>query len=161
MNNLLIKTARCTLRRFEEKDLDAFMSYRNDEAWMKFQGFKNLTKEAYREALLVPLNLEEGVQLAIADNSTGELLGDLYLAKNENVISVGYTIDPKYARKGYIIEALEVLLPAIKTRYPECEIKAMTDKDNIPSKKLLMKAGFVYEKWVEEWQEESYIWNQR
>lgn len=155
----MIETGRCILRGFEEKDLDLFMAYRNDEEWMKYQSFKNLTKEEYRKALLVPLNLENGIQLAIADKSTDNLLGDLYLAKKDKTITIGYSINPVYSRKGYISEVLKELLSKLKADYPDCEIIAMTEKENIPSKNLLLKLGFVYDGWIEEWESEVYVYS--
>ena len=154
----MIETDRCILRCFEEKDLDSLMTYRNNEEWMKYQGFKNLTKEEYRKALLVPLNIESGIQLAIVDKNTCNLLGDLYLLKEEKTISIGYTINPTYSRKGYISETLGVLLPKLKELYFDCKIVAMTEKGNIPSKGLLLKLGFVYKECIEEWQTEVYVY---
>jgi [ribosomal protein S5]-alanine N-acetyltransferase len=155
----VIETDRCILRCFEEKDLDSFMTYRNNEEWMKYQSFKNLTKEEYRKALLVPLNVEKGIQLAIAHKTTDNILGDLYLVKKEKTITIGYTINPIYSRKGYISEVLKALLPKLKTCYSDCEITAMTEKGNIPSKNLLLKLGFVYDGWIDEWQEEVYVYS--
>jgi [ribosomal protein S5]-alanine N-acetyltransferase len=154
----VIKTDRCILRCFGEKDLDSFMTYRNDEEWMKYQSFKNLTKEEYRRALLVPLNVEKGMQLAIAHKDTDDLLGDLYLSKEEKTISIGYSINPMYSRKGYISEVLKALIPKLKEDYSDCKIIATTEKENLPSKNLLLKLGFVYDGWEEEWQEEVYVY---
>lgn len=148
---------RCKLRPFEEKDLDAFMAYRNNDEWMKYQGFKNLTKDEYREKLLVPLNVERGIQLAIADNASDSLLGDLYLVKDDKSVSIGYSINPIYSRQGYITELLKAFLPKLKAFYSGFEITATTEKDNVPSKNLLLKLGFVYDQWVEEWASEVYI----
>ena len=77
----MINTERCIVKCFEEKDLDSFMTYRNNDEWMKYQGFKNLTKDEYRESLLVPFDLKVGAQLAIVDKVTDGLLGDIYLVK--------------------------------------------------------------------------------
>jgi [ribosomal protein S5]-alanine N-acetyltransferase len=154
----MIKTDRCKLRSFEEKDLDSFMTYRNNEEWMQYQSFKNLTKDEYRKALLVPLNLEKGMQLAIVHKTTDNLLGDLYLVKNEKTITIGYSINPIYSRKGYITEILKALLPKLKEYYPDCEIVAMTEKENIPSKNLLLKLGFIYDGWIDKWQSEVYVY---
>lgn len=155
----MIETERCILRCFDEKDLDSFMTYRNNEEWMKYQSFKNLTKDEYRKALLVPLNVEKGIQLAIAHKTTDNLLGDLYLVKKEKTITIGYSINPIYSRKGYISEVLKALLPKLKACYSDCEIIAMTEKENIPSKNLLLKLGFVYDGWIEEWQSEVYVYS--
>ncbi len=149
----MIETVRCILRSFEEKDLDSFMTYRNNGEWMKYQGFKNLTKDEYRKSLLVPPNIENGVQLAISNKNTDELLGDIFLIKKENIIGIGYTISPIHSRKGYITEVLGAVLQKLKECYPNCKIIATTEKDNLPSKKLLLKLGFVYDDWIEEWQQ--------
>jgi len=34
------ETRRCHIRPFEEGDIEAFMSYRNNLDWMRLQGFK-------------------------------------------------------------------------------------------------------------------------
>lgn len=154
----MFETVRCKLRPFEEKDLESFMAYRNNEEWMQFQGFKNLTKDEYREALLVPLDIGKGMQLAIADKNTDNLLGDLYLSKEEKTITIGYSINPSYSRKGYITEVLKALLPKLRECYSDCKIAAMTEKENTPSKNLLLKLGFVYEGWIDKWQSETYVY---
>ncbi len=155
----MIETNRCIIRCIEEKDLDFIMQYRNNDEWMKYQGFKNLSKDEYREALLVPLNIEDGIQLAVAEKTTDNLLGDLYIVKKENNIAIGYTVNPVLARKGYIIEVLKVLLPKLQTCYNDCTIIATTEKENIPSKNLLIKLGFKYREWNDEWQEEVYVYS--
>ena len=155
----MLDTDRCIVRPFEEKDLDSFMAYRNNGEWMQYQSFKNLTKDEYREALCVPLDIEKGMQLAIADKTTDNLLGDLYLSKKEKTISIGYSISPNYSRKGYITEVLNALLPKLKECHSDCNIVAMTEKENTPSKNLLLKLGFVYDGWIDEWQSEIYIYS--
>jgi [ribosomal protein S5]-alanine N-acetyltransferase len=155
----VIETERCKLRPFEEKDLDSFLSYRNNEEWMKYQSFKNLTKDEYRKALLVPLNVEKGMQLAIVQKTADNLLGDLYLIKKEKTIIIGYSINPIYSRKGYITEVLKALLPKLKDCYLGYEILAMTEKNNIPSINLLFKLGFVNVGWIEKWQSEVYVYS--
>lgn len=46
------------------------MVYRNDAEWMKYQGFKGLTKEDYEAELLGVLTLVRGIQLAIVNKLT-------------------------------------------------------------------------------------------
>lgn len=154
----MLETDRCIVRPFEEKDLESFMTYRNNEEWMQYQGFKNLTKDEYRKALIVPLNLEKGMQLAIVNKTTDNLLGDLYLLKEEKTITIGYSINPIYSRKGYITEVLKSLLLKLKECYSDCKIVAMTERENIPSKNLLLKLGFVYDGWIDKWQSEVYAY---
>ncbi|MDT7066789.1 hypothetical protein RQM06_19405 [Citrobacter freundii] len=70
------------------------MLYRNDAEWMKYQGFKGLTKEDYESALLGVLTLTQGIQLAIVNKLTQVLIGDIYLRQQCDVFWLGYTITP-------------------------------------------------------------------
>ncbi len=155
----MLETNRCIVRQFEEKDLESFMVYRNNDEWMKYQGFKNLSKDEYKKALLVPLDITKGMQLAIIDKAINTLIGDLYVSKKEKTISIGYTINPDFSRKGYVTEVLKAYLPELQERFSDCEIIAMTEKENIPSKNLLLKLGFVYDEWIEKWQSEVYVYS--
>jgi RimJ/RimL family protein N-acetyltransferase len=157
----MIETTRCKLRSFEKKDIDLFMDYRNNGEWMKYQSFKNLTKDEYMRALLVPMDIESGMQLAIAMKDTDRLLGDIYLEKKFNNIFIGYSINPVYSRKGYITEVLKALLIRLQQDYSDSKILATTEKENIPSKNLLMKLGFTYDSSVDEWQEEVYVYEKK
>ncbi|MGX4599081.1 GNAT family N-acetyltransferase [Faecalimicrobium sp. JNUCC 81] len=154
----MIETSRCILRCFKEKDLELFIAYRNNEEWMKHQNLKYLSKDDYRKDLLGHKNINEGIRFAISDRITDTLLGDIYIIKKEKTISIGYAISPIYSRKGYIIESLKAVLPLVRKNYPECEIIAMTKKENIPSKNLLLNLGFIYDEWIEKLQSEVYIY---
>ncbi|MDF9838758.1 MULTISPECIES: GNAT family N-acetyltransferase [unclassified Breznakia] len=93
-----LESKRCIIREFKKQDIDAFMEYRNDDSWMKYQGFKNLTKKQYEEILLKDLDFKEGVQLAIVHTRDTVIIGDIYLKAEANSIWIGYTIHPAYAR---------------------------------------------------------------
>jgi RimJ/RimL family protein N-acetyltransferase len=157
----MIETTRCKLRNFEEKDIDLFMDYRNNDEWMKYQSFKNLTKDEYMRALLVPMDIESGMQLAIAMKDTDRLLGDIYLEKKFNNIFIGYSINPVYSRKGYVTEVLKALLIRLQQDYSDSKILATTEKENLPSKNLLIKLGFKIDNFVDEWQEEVYVYEKK
>lgn len=155
----MIETSRCVLRYFKEKDLELFMDYRNNKEWMKYQSSKCLSKEDCKKELLGNKDINEGIRIAISDLTTDTLLGDIYIIKKNQTISIGYTISPTYSRNGYISEGLKILLPFIRKEYPECEIIAMSKKENIPSKKLLVSIGFIYDEWIEELQSEVYLYH--
>jgi len=127
-----------------EKDLDSFMSYRNNADWMKYQGFKNLTKSAYRERLIVNVDLNIGTQLAIIKKNTDQLIGDLYLKKQKDQCQLGYTINPSSARSGYIQEVIIGIIAWLKENDVK-QLRAEVDAHNIASIKLLKKLGFVYQ----------------
>ena len=109
-------TDRCHIRLFQEKDLERFIQYRNNLSWMQYQGCKGLTPEQYRQELLQPHPLSEGIQLAVADRQTDILLGDLYLRQEKDCCWIGYTISPDYARQGYGFEAVEGLIQWVLCR---------------------------------------------
>ncbi|WP_052609119.1 GNAT family N-acetyltransferase [Candidatus Izimaplasma bacterium HR1] len=143
MDSKILETNRLVLRYFKEKDLDTFTEYRNNEEWMIYQTFKGKTKEEYRDILLTPFYIDHGSQLAFCLKETDELIGDLYVEKSELEMFIGYSIHPKYARKGFIYEIVSAFIKYIFEKYPDVKIVAETDVENIPSIRLLEKIGFI------------------
>lgn len=140
---MLIETRRCLIRNFEEKDINEFMSYRNDEFWMRHQGFKGLTKQEYKKVLLKEFSLHEGNQLAIVLKDSGCLIGDIYLKQEADSLWFGYTISPLYARRGYAYEAVNGMITWIREKGID-KIFAATLPENIPSINLLKKLKFSF-----------------
>lgn len=140
---IVLTTKRCRLRYFEEKDLLPFIEYRNNDLWMKYQEFKNLKIEAYRKVLLTPFDILRGSQLAISEILTDNLIGDIYVKKIDDFIYIGFTINPKCARKGYTSEVINAYIQKLIKEYPKCEIRAETDLDNLASNRFLKKQGFI------------------
>ncbi len=137
------ETTRCFVRPFTAGDIDAFMSYRNDGEWMKYQGFKGLTKREYEEILLVRPDFEKGVQLAVIAKETGILIGDLYFKREGDACWLGYTITPQKARQGYIYEVAKAAVEWICKQGID-QIKAGVEPGNGASVALLQKLGFTY-----------------
>ena len=136
------ETERCRIRPFEESDLEAFMSYRNNLDWMQFQGFKGKKYLEYKAALLKQPNFREGVQLAVVSGQTGELLGDLYLKLEKDIAWIGYTIAPQFARQGYAFEVVTQLLLQLK-QAGLALAKAGVEAQNLASIQLLKKLDFT------------------
>ncbi len=59
--------------------------------------------------------------------------------------SIGYWIGKKYSRKGYMLEALKILLPSLFIDLRFNRIEAATLKNNEASRGLLEKVGFIKE----------------
>ncbi len=138
-----IITSRCLIRPFFESDISDFMAYRNDMDWMRFQGFKGLTREEYREALLSETDEARGVQLAVIHRETDRLIGDLYYRVDGDTCWIGYTITPDSAQQGYAAEATQALLQRCACRGFH---RALADVSpgNAASLALLHKLGFRY-----------------
>lgn len=139
---ITFETERCRIRPFEETDIEAFMSYRNNLDWMQFQGFKGKKYLEYKSALLKKPDFREGVQLAVANKQTGELLGDLYLKLEKDACWIGYTIAPQFARQGLALVVVTELLTQLK-REGLALAKAGVEEQNIASIALLKKLGFT------------------
>ncbi len=140
---MLIETSRCLIRNFEEKDINEFMSYRNDEFWMRYQGFKGQTEREYKNVLLKEFELQKGAQLAIVLKDSGCLIGDIYLKQEADSLWIGYTISPSHARRGYAYEAVNGMIAWIREKGIE-KILAATLPENIPSINLLKKLRFNF-----------------
>ena len=136
------ETERCRIRPFEESDLEAFMSYRNNLDWMQFQGFKGKKYLEYKAALLMQPIFSNGVQLAVVLRQTGELLGDLYLKLEKNTAWIGYTIAPQFARQGFAFEVVTQLLLELKQAGLTL-VKAEVEEQNLASIALLKKLEFT------------------
>ena len=135
-------TVRCNIRPFNAEDIDAFMSYRNDMDWMKYQGFKGLSKQEYMQALLNEHSLSNGMQLAIICKQTNTLIGDLYLKQEGDTCWIGYTITPLKARRGYAYEAVSALICSLANQGVN-HVKASVAIGNDASVMLLEKLKFT------------------
>lgn len=137
-----IETQRLIIRPFTARELDAFTAYRNDGEWMRFQGFKGLTREQYAQALLKPPRAAEGAQLAVIGKATGALIGDIYLKTDGERCYIGYTVAPAHARRGYALEAVQAMLVWLATLGFQ-KVFTFVMPGNAASVGLLRKAGFA------------------
>lgn len=136
-------TTRCLIRPFEQQDIEPFMVYRNDLDWMQHQSFKGLSYEDYQRSLLKPPSIADGMQLAIIQKETDDLIGDLYVHHDETTYWIGYTISPGYSRKGYAFEVVSELIGHLSDQGAET-IKASALATNEASIALLIKLNFEY-----------------
>ena len=136
-------TTRCLIRPFEQHDIEPFMAYRNDLDWMQHQSFKGLTYEEYKRSLLGDQAIAQGIQLAIIDQATNDLIGDLYVQQVGTTHWVGYTISPRHARQGYAFEVVSGLIRHLSDQGAET-IKAGALATNEASIALLKKLNFEY-----------------
>lgn len=138
-----IHSKRCIIRPFTDADIDAFMGYRNNEEWMRHQGFKGLSRQAYASALLGKHSFAQGMQLAVAGKDDGRLIGDVYLKEEDGRFWLGYTIAPQYARQGYAFEAASAVIGWLRGQ-GHSTVAAGVLPQNHPSVRLLEKLGFCY-----------------
>lgn len=138
---MIIKSERCLIRPFKEKDVDGFMLYRNNLDWMRYQDFKGLNKQEYINRIVDKFSLQEGIQLAIICNQTNELIGDVYLKEEDCIFWIGYTICPSKARQGYAYEVVCAVINELRLKKAIC-VKASVETENVASIALLKKLKF-------------------
>ncbi|WP_422485706.1 GNAT family N-acetyltransferase [Gudongella sp. DL1XJH-153] len=138
----IFQSERCYVRSFVEYDLDDFLSYRNNLEWMKFQGFKGLSRKEYEEALLKKPSFEKGAQFAILRKVDQHLIGDVFIKMEDDTFWIGYTVSPLYKRQGYAYEIAKSMIIWMKQQ-GEYKIKAGVEPKNISSIRLLEKLGFL------------------
>ena len=74
-----------------------------------------------------------------AGSSAGTVRADLV---TDSVFEISIIVDPNYRGRGIAEQALNLLLQRIKEKYPNSEIRADVNKDNLKSINLFKKIGF-------------------
>ncbi len=141
---MILETKRCYLRNFKEEDIDNFILYRNNLDWMIYQNFKGMTVNEYKSVLLSEATIYDGVQIAIICKDANELIGDIYLSREDDTCYIGYTITPEKARLGFASEVVLALTTYLSNQGIKT-IKAGVDKQNIASINLLKKLNFLFD----------------
>lgn len=133
------------------KDLETFVSYRQDPDIARFQSWETTYSKAQAEDLIesqVGVTLPEKgewLQIALHDLVTGELIGDLALhqvADEDLVFEIGFTVAKRHQGKGYAKEAAAKLVEHLFTEVGAKRVVAATDARNISSKRVLLGIGF-------------------
>jgi len=146
-----IETEHCKLRLFRESDLPSFVAYRSQPEVARFQSWTTYSAAdalaLYADMSGKPFGMQgEWYQLALADKTTDELIGDLALHFVEpQVAEVGFTIAPDFQGKGYAKEGLRGLLGYLFDGLGYKRVLAVTDTQNLASIGVLTSLGFERE----------------
>ncbi len=87
----------------------------------------------------------------IVRNKHEEVMGSVGFINERGRVSFGYILGPHFWGYGYITEALNVMLPYFASQPWVYRLWACCDVDNVRSKRVLEKAGLVYEGRVKNW----------
>ena len=94
-------------------------------------------------------NIDRAYSFLIFKTDDKTLLGGINIGNVRRGVSqsasLGYWIGEKYSRKGYMKEALKLLIPSLFVDLRLNRIEAATLEENIASKNLLKKIGFKKE----------------
>lgn len=150
------------LRNLRSEDALCIHGYRNDPVCFRYQRWEDTSAEAVRAFVetfrnSVFLSRQEEQHYAICSGET--LVGDLsyFFTEADRCVTLGITIAPEYQRRGYAGKILTAVISAVQGRYPELDIVALIDRENVPSIALFESLGFCRECWAEKIQSYVYV----
>lgn len=140
------------LLKFKEVDFNAYFSLvSNEKVMAQITEYAIPLKEAqfnFQRLLKRNEKHEQFGTYKIYDNLINEFIGLGHLTideENNEEAEIGYMLKPEYWGKGYGGQLAKVLIErALKLELKT--LKAIIDPDNIASRKILIKRGFVSEK---------------
>jgi RimJ/RimL family protein N-acetyltransferase len=137
------------LRRLHTRDRAAFQAYRSLPELGRYQGWSPMSDaeahefldQMHRATLFTP---GQWVQLGIAMRDSDELVGDigLYLSEDGTSGEVGFTLEPSSQGRGVAALAVREALQLLFSAASVTRVLGITDERNVPSIKLLERAGF-------------------
>jgi RimJ/RimL family protein N-acetyltransferase len=142
-------TDRLVLRRFVAGDLAPFQSYRCDPEVGRYQGWSTMDDKGAAAFIAGMAVARIGVpgewfQIAVAEKSTGVLVGDIGIGIDPNrteVAEIGFSMEPAAQRRGLGSEAVMAALALLFDSAKVDVVEGITDARNIPSIRLLERVG--------------------
>lgn len=157
-----LETERLLLRRITIDDVNEIMELRGNPETMKYIPRPLITskEEALEHFKMIDEKIEAnvGINWAITIKGNPKLIGTIghYRIQPENHrCEIGYMILPQYNGKGYVTEAIRVVLEYGFNDLNMHSIEAVIDPDNVASERVLQKNGFVKEAHILE----NELWN--
>ncbi len=151
-----IETPRLILRAFHEKDLECVHRQFSDLDMCLYYADPPCTEEEAQEIIVHYSNMEEAKEMrwVIEDKITGAFIGTCgfhYFDALNGKVEIGYDIWKTHWHKGYMKEALPVLLKICFEELRVSVVYAYTHPENLASKKLLTTSGFHLEGILRAW----------
>lgn len=146
----LLESDRLFVRHFDEKDIDIVYQYRNDEQCHKYQSYSSFEKQdllkMFKENKTKNL-FDESANFALVLKETNELVGEIFISKKNlgKEYYIGFTVIPKYQRKGYAFEIVSELLVEVAPKLHGYSFICTVYQENIKSINLIEKLEFKYD----------------
>ena len=134
------------LRLVEKEDIALWMQWANNpEFWGEYNPLRQVTKAEVEKEWDGPykgkrffIEKKDGTKVGFIGG------GELWPGESHHLV-MGYTLLPDERRKGYGTEAVALLVDFLFLSADVGRISAFVDPRNIPSQRVLEKAGFVKE----------------
>jgi|ERR1700744_2261083 len=142
--NIIAETSRLIIRFFDADEEDIYLSLYKDERVMLYLPYRS--NEEHRRIFMDNLKPGDGIigRWGIFSRADGDFIGMCLLRlfdDGSDSIELGYAIGYNYWGKGIASEmAIALLAWAFKIK-PDAKFVAVTDLANIPSQRVLEKAG--------------------
>ena len=143
----IFETKRLLVRRYTELDQQNFFLLNGNEDVMRYIRPAK-TREECDEFLLEVIAYSEIQQIygrwAVDDKMNNEFIGSFAIIPREGKkqMQLGYALLLQHWGKGYATELTVAGLKYVFTKTPIDPIYAYTQEPNVPSQKVLLKAGF-------------------
>ena len=147
-----MESARVLIRRMEKGDEAAFVSGIADRALRIAYGFPEEMDDTVSARIFERFSGLEG-GYSLIEKVSGRMIGFLlevdpelpeYLRNDFSGTgkTLAYAVFPPYQRRGYMLEALQAVIPELFRKAGAEYIHCGHFKENIPSRELLRKLGF-------------------
>lgn len=146
-----ICTERLLLRPITIDDATAMHAYKSDPDVVRYVPYSPLDLADVERRIATTWSTTrftqqgDGVCLAVEEQSTGELLGDVVLfwrSEADRAGEVGYIFDPRFSGRGYATEAVGALLALGFDGLGLHRITAELDERNTSSARVVERLGF-------------------
>jgi RimJ/RimL family protein N-acetyltransferase len=147
---MTIETERLILREFNENDFSRMYEYQNDSRYLEFYEYNEKSEEEVLRLLNMIISWKNEKPrikylLCIELRSTGTMIGNCGIRLNsagDNEGEIGFELDPKYWKYGYMSEALKSILEYGKKNIGLSVIRAYCHPENTNAIKVIMNLGF-------------------
>lgn len=146
---MIIHSEKIFLRPFKKEDATTILILRSDPRVLKYIHRTPYTtlKEAkdWVEHVIAGMKAQKFYNWAICKSDDSTMIGTICFwnfSKDGKTAELGYDLLPDYWAKGYMSEALMILLDYNLDHFHFTSIEAYTHKSNGPSLKMLRKFGF-------------------
>jgi RimJ/RimL family protein N-acetyltransferase len=144
-----IQTNRLVIRSFQDGDLQAFLSYRNDPEVARYQSWDTISAPRAQAFIQEQKGLTPGVpgqwfQFAIGLKDTDQLIGDLGLhvqVHDARQAQFGITLNRAYQGMGLATEALTAVLDYAFINLDLHRLMAIVDVENERAAALMERVG--------------------
>ncbi len=143
----ILKTKRLRLRNFYTEEAQELLNFYHDPNIGKYMYWGKINSADIKyliEHSSSRTPLDNGAYAyAVSFLKSNRLVGEIYLEKHATEFLLGYAIKPDRQGHGYATEILKALLKYLDKSFPDMNVIAIVDKNNLKSQALLKKLGFV------------------